>query len=243
MNPLLLLCILFIVLKPTPPPATHFALVELFTSQGCSSCPPADQVLQDLEEQAEKTGENLITLSFHVDYWNRLGWKDPYSHADFSDRQYGYAKVLKEQVYTPQMIVNGETVLVGSQKREAEKAVQKALTSPALTTIQLRIVDHPTNGSWTAEYTLQGKTDGVILQMALVDKNVTNKVPRGENAGKQLSHVQVVRWFHAKENPGNKGQFNFDPIVLENPGQGRLVVFCQDAKNLHIWGASMVNLK
>lgn len=86
-----------------------FAVVELFTSQGCSSCPPADAQLARLTERAEKTKENIIALSFHVDYWNRLGWEDPYSNKAYSNRQYRYSGYLSGRVYTPQMVVNGQT--------------------------------------------------------------------------------------------------------------------------------------
>ena len=99
-------------------------LVELFTSQGCSSCPPADRVLAKLAKEAEAGDLPIVALSFHVDYWNRLGWKDPYSDAAFSQRQRIYASKLPDQrVYTPEIVVNGSSGHVGSRESEVRSAI------------------------------------------------------------------------------------------------------------------------
>src|SRR5438045_1264832 len=95
-----------------------FAVVELFASEGCSSCPPADNLLAELTQQAHAQGRQIFTLSFQVDYWNNLGWVDPFSSAQFTQRQYQYANTLEtSSVYTPQMIVNGQYAFVGSDSR------------------------------------------------------------------------------------------------------------------------------
>ena len=94
-----------------------FAVVELFTSQGCSSCPPADVLLGKEIADYNKAGKKLIALSFHVDYWNRLGWTDRYSQHAFTERQYGYSGILKlNGVYTPQVVINGQWETVGSKQ-------------------------------------------------------------------------------------------------------------------------------
>src|SRR5258706_7835451 len=104
-------------------------VIELFTSQGCSSCPAADKNLAEIIEDAEKNGQPVYGLSFHVDYWNYIGWKDPYSNPGYTARQHQYAQKLNsESVYTPQMIVNGEIEFVGSNKKASSEAVASALS-------------------------------------------------------------------------------------------------------------------
>src|SRR5437899_2881738 len=107
--------------------AQNPVVVELFTSQGCSSCPAADKNLAEIIEKAEANGQQVIGLSFHVDYWNYIGWKDPYSKAEFTERQRKYAlRMNSENIYTPQMIVNGESEFVGSDKNTSTKEIGKA---------------------------------------------------------------------------------------------------------------------
>src|SRR5215472_2525698 len=100
---------------------SSFAVLELFTSEGCSSCPPADRLLPQLANDP-----NIIPLSFHVDYWDRLGWKDSFSNSEFSDRQKEYAKRFRlSSIYTPQLVVNGEFEMVGTNRSSAEAAIKK----------------------------------------------------------------------------------------------------------------------
>ncbi|MES2064561.1 MAG: DUF1223 domain-containing protein [Bacteroidota bacterium] len=167
-----------------------FAVIELFTSEGCSSCPPADELIARV--QKETTGKPVYILAYHVDYWNRLGWKDVFSKAEYSQRQSTYSKWLKlSGVYTPQAIVNGKTEFVGSAQGTLHNAINAGLKNEArarVTLSNLAINGH----SATLKYNTTGYTDNTTLQLALVQKNAVSHVKSGENGGRTLSHIQIV---------------------------------------------------
>jgi hypothetical protein len=162
--------------------------VELFTSEGCSSCPPADRILEELDRRQPVAGADVVVLSEHVDYWNRLGWRDPYSSRAFSDRQKKYAETLRGgDVYTPQMVVDGRTGFVGSDEGEALKAIgaaaRGAKTAVALTARregdrELVRVEAPSGAG--------------ELFVVLAHDRVRSQVSAGENSGRALSHVAVA---------------------------------------------------
>lgn len=167
-----------------------FALVELFTSQGCSSCPAADQLLTEMVEQ-----EGVIALSFHVTYWNSLGWKDPYSNENFTNRQKTYSqKFGMGNVYTPQMVVNGSNEFVGSNRNKLQAGIKRGISS--LPKNQLKIINiNWDGGEGKLDYSILGDPKGLVLNVAIVERHVTNYVPRGENNGRTLKHDNVVRSF------------------------------------------------
>lgn len=179
-----------------PSSTTGIAVVELFTSQGCSSCPPADAVLRTIAETAEKSGDPVHVLSFHVDYWNRLGWKDPYSHAGYSHRQREYASLARSsRVYTPQMIVNGTSEFVGSDRTKASAALAQSLAQPSGSQIA---IEHSGSGKdLVIRYDVSGAETSHVLNLALVETPSASKVTRGENNGRMLTHVNVVRRFES----------------------------------------------
>ncbi len=161
-------------------------VVELFTSEGCSSCPPADALLAELAGQPD-----VLALSFHVDYWDRLGWKDPFSSPDATRRQNSYAELLGlTTVYTPQIVVDGRWQAVGSDRSEVEQALASARRSREEVAVALA-VDHG-----RAQITLgQGGGDRIAADLLLIgfDRRHVTAVSRGENGGRTLSHVDVVR--------------------------------------------------
>lgn len=173
-----------------PEAKKHPVLVELYTSEGCSSCPPADQALAFLEKEQPFMQAEIITLALHVDYWNNLGWKDEYSSPLYSQRQSVYAQRLKlDSTYTPQMIVDGQTQFVGSNLSEAGKAIIEAAKSAKanietefinVDTLKIKISDVPKHGDST-------------VFLAIAEDNLASNVKRGENAGKIMEHVSVVR--------------------------------------------------
>lgn len=186
--------------QPSSTSKQPFAVVELFTSQGCSSCPPADRVLRDIINEAAKSGKPVYGLSFHVDYWNYLGWKDPYSHANYSNRQRGYNQRLKSRgSYTPQMIVNGISEFVGSKREYANQEVSYALERGAkieisITNLQL----DKTKNQVEVEYQTTGDCKNCEVNIAAVESNLKDSVKRGENHGRTLRHDNVVRAFKTK---------------------------------------------
>jgi hypothetical protein len=160
-------------------------VVELFTSEGCSSCPPADALLAELAGRPE-----VLALSFHVDYWDRLGWKDPFSSPDATQRQHRYADLLGlATVYTPQIVVDGRWQAVGSDRAEVERALGSAGRNRDEVPVALA-VEHG-----RAQITLGPDSDGVAAALLLIgfDRQHVTAVARGENGGRTLSHVDVVR--------------------------------------------------
>jgi hypothetical protein len=160
-------------------------VVELFTSEGCSSCPPADTLLAELAGRPE-----VLALSFHVDYWDRLGWKDPFSSPSATRRQQRYADLLGlATVYTPQIVVDGKWQAVGSSRDEVERILDSAQRNRDAVPVALA-VDHG-----RARITLGAGSGGVPATVLLIgfDRRHVTPVARGENAGRTLAHVDVVR--------------------------------------------------
>ena len=225
--------------------AEHPVLVELFTSQGCSSCPPADRVLQALDSDA-KTGETaVITLSYHVDYWNRLGWRDPYSQSAFSVRQRNYARFLNDQgVYTPQAVVNGRSGHIGSRERELRSAVRAASSQAP----QLQIHG---SASWsekdqiTVAYQLSKLPADAVLQVAVVEAAVENEVPRGENRGRHLAHTNVVRQLTTITPTQTEGQstISLEAGLQQEDSDLHLVLFAESTRNMEVLGVTRVDLQ
>jgi hypothetical protein len=217
-----------------------FAVVELFTSEGCSSCPPADELANSIEEEALKNNQNIFVLSEHVDYWNHLGWTDPYSKKFFSDRQKWYAGFLNDEgIYTPQMVVNGATSFVGSEKDKAAKSINNALSSTNGTgNLKLSEVDF---GTLSFSYTLSQIKNGEVLHVALIEKNLTSNVLKGENKGRTLHHNNVVRDWITIDKPAESGpiQFNTTNIQIDRD-KFEVVAFVQDKMNGAISAATIL---
>jgi len=217
-----------------------FAILELFTSEGCSSCPPADRLLPQL---ASANG-NIIPLSFHVDYWDRYGWKDPFSKATFTTRQGEYAKQFKlESIYTPQLVINGEYELVGSNKALAEKEIAKLLNENSTL---LLIIDDVTKekDKLSVSCHLEGDYQNCDLLAAIVQKHAEVNVKAGENHGAKLTHTNVVTSFLELQ---AKGTMDFQipfPVGLSNDSSSagkqnwQLIVYTQRKDDLKITAAA-----
>lgn len=173
-------------------------VVELFTSEGCSSCPPADALLKQLSEQQPVDGVQVVALEEHVDYWNHLGWSDPFSSNKFSERQSDYARTFgNDGVYTPQMIVDGKSEFVGSRSLSARETIHKAAVLPKFE-ISLRPIADANPQEAALELRVENPDgvsprSGLELWVALTEKNLQSDVKGGENSGELLKHGPVVR--------------------------------------------------
>jgi hypothetical protein len=188
-----LACLCLSASAPVSPAApARFALVELFTSEGCSSCPPADDLLAQLSADAARSGTPLAALSFHVTYWNRLGWTDRFSDEAFTRRQGAYAKQLAlRSLYTPQMVVDGEHEFVGSDDEAVKGAVRAALARSRAARITVKA--RPDRDGITASCDVAGAPGGSVLWVAWAEAEESSSPDRGENQGRHLHHVNVVR--------------------------------------------------
>ena len=172
---------------------TSIAIVELFTSEGCSSCPPADALLRQIHLRQARSGQLIVGISEHVTYWNNLGWKDPYSSPLFTDRQSTYASRLSpEGSYTPQMVVNGRDQFVGSDGGALERALRDDTRRAHL---DLRIITSTLSADGVeVKFSFSGQTSKPLDVVAvLTDDADRSNVLRGENSGRLLQHVSVAR--------------------------------------------------
>jgi hypothetical protein len=225
-------------------------LLELFTSEGCSSCPPADRLLEILDQKQPVAGADLIVLSEHVDYWDRLGWKDPFSSSQYTARQQEYTNKFKlDGVYTPQLVVDGQFGLVGSDGRGASSAIQRAVRERK---IPITISNATRDGNRvTARIELPAadqsfKSGRGILYVALADNRAESHVARGENAGRSLTHVAVTRILKPVGTIDLGSAFVKEVTLTIQSGVGtngsRLVAFIQDPKSGHVLGVAVQKL-
>jgi hypothetical protein len=209
-----------------------FILLELFTSQGCSSCPSADKLVEKTLLEAQKSGKKVFVLSYHVDYWDRLGWKDPFSQSQFTQRQYDYAKWMNSaNVYTPQIVVNGQDEFVGSDSKKMAQTLSKLSDSDSKVNFKFEHIEWK-NEAVNLELELSNLPKNSQLNVALVNKNTETSIPRGENEGRKLSGVNVVRVLQKIPSMTLKNEVTL--LIPKNLDKAntRIIAFLQD-KNTH----------
>jgi hypothetical protein len=192
----------------------------LFTSQGCSSCPPADALLGELSRAPE-----VIGLAWHVDYWDRLGWRDPYSSRDWTNRQRAYAASLKAEVYTPALVVNGAAMVVGSDRRGVQAAMRSASALPLTVALQ--------RGPSGLVAEAIGLPPDATMSLVVYDPERATPVRAGENSGRRLQEFRIVREERAVARFDGRAML---PGVAADQGAVLLV----RNLNLHILGAADV---
>lgn len=217
-----------------------FAVLELFTSEGCSSCPPADELMGKIGK--EYKDEPVYLLSYHVDYWNRLGWKDRFSTAENSQRQQQYNRILNSQVYTPQLVVNGKTEFVGSDEHSIKNAIQEALFNSKKTNVELSA--NLSQKEINVQYKTSTTDPKNMLLINLVERHSSTQVGKGENEGRHLHHWQIVhKQNQISLNKRSEGTTTFKLPDDFSPENWEVIAFIQNPKTGEISGSSKTAFK
>jgi hypothetical protein len=216
-------------------------LVELFTSEGCSDCPPADALLAKLDATQPISGARAIVLSEHVTYWNHQGWNDPFSLNAMTERQEDYARRFGlDSSYTPQMVVDGTEQFVGSNAHALIAAVEKEAKTPR----QSVAIEGAHWDQGTAQFSIHANVPAGAKLVAVLAADATHQeVSGGENSGRTLHHTAVVRVmkkFNADAADGRELKLPGGPLAQKNEANDpvRLVVFLVDHKTGHVLGAA-----
>lgn len=238
-----------------PAPASPVpVIVELFTSQGCSSCPPADDLLRSLARNQPVPGATIVPLSEHVDYWDRLGWRDPFSSPRFTARQKSYASALDAAtIYTPQMVVDGQVGLVGSNGVEARAAIREARDRPRVP-VRIAVDGHPRSRvvAVTAEVGPDRQAvaaEAIGVWLAITESGLETDIRAGENRFRRLHHSGVVRHLErldtlteqaAAAGRSVRARLRLDAAWTRE--RLHAVVFLQERESLRIVGAARAAL-
>ena len=221
-----------------------FAVVELFTSQGCNSCPGAEAVLRDLSAHARESGLRIFPIEWHVDYWDRLGWPDPFGAPEHSQRQRSYARALGQRApYTPQIIINGTTIVRPAQRRQLVfEQAELALEKPARAAVTLSA--DLAERALEVTFSVSDAPRRAAVMLIVVERDLGNHVPRGENRGKTLRHDEVVRAHH---DLGRFGRETSGTTTLQmpeeiDPSKASLICIVHDPVTMEIVGAASLDL-
>jgi hypothetical protein len=208
---------------------TSPVFVELFTSQGCSSCPPADKFAEELKNRPD-----VVVVSFNVDYWDYLGWRDTLAKPEYSQRQYAYAKARGDgAVYTPQMVVNGRTHAVGSNRRDVESQMSDAKKTGFAVSIDLKVDSE----SITVTVPASPATAEAKLMLMAVSPRVKQSIERGENTDKSIVYTNVVRWYEESSKLGGRAyRQNWDRKAFMRENSSKLVAILQNGEGGEIIG-------
>jgi hypothetical protein len=224
--------------KSTNRAGQGFAVVELFTSEGCSSCPPADEAVAEIAKQYKN---NVFILGYHVDYWNYLGWKDMFSNSAYSNRQKQYASVLKlNSVYTPQIVVNGKTELVGSDKNKLLQTINRELNSQVTKPIEVSASCNDAKNIIVSLKTPESPDE--MINIALVQLKAQSDVKRGENNGRQLHHINIVRDLKTINASATEQSLNFTMPPGFEKTDFKIIAFSQNKNNWQINSACEISI-
>lgn len=238
----ILFLVLILPLNPTKktnnnPPTV---VLQLFTSQGCSSCPAADVLLEYI--QKDYKSQNVIVLSYHVDYWNYLGWIDPFSKKEFTDLQYNYGRKLNlKRVYTPQLIVNGKEHYVGSSEGKIYSSINRNLNNKTSNKLEFSNIVR-TNNKVTFNYKITGNLKDKKIQLNLVLKEKSTQINRGENKNRTLTNFNIVLQTKSVTLNNSRGKITIDiPTQFKDEKGLKVIGFIEDYE-LNIYGATQIQV-
>lgn len=238
--------------QPAPKAGAAPVVVELFTSEGCSSCPPADALLAQIEADQPVPGAEIIAIEEHVDYWNQQGWSDPYSASEWTLRQQDYVAAFKgSTAYTPQMVVDGQDQVIGSRSGDALKAVRDGALREK---IEILLIPEKAGTNGIVPISVQvgklmhaSEKDSAEVWLAVTESGLSSAVTAGENSGKTLHHASVLRTLRrigAADKTQAPASFLGKSGVKLKPGWKsanlRVVVFVQERRSRRILGAASV---
>lgn len=218
-------------------PSNNIVVLELFTSQGCSSCPPADRLLASYANR-----EDIAALSFHVDYWNKLGWKDLFSNHEFTQRQKNYASTSGSNVYTPQIIINGEKEMVGSEEDKIAATIKQFQKQEPVSQIIIGEIKTG-NEKVSVTYSVKGKLNNSVVNIALVQNKITTSIKAGENKGVTLTNYNVVRNFKTISSiAAVKNETTIDMVSGIDKKNLSIILYLQDVLSNKIYAAAKSSL-
>lgn len=226
--------------------------LELFTSEGCSSCPPADELLARLDRDQPVQGAEIIGIEEHVDYWNHDGWLDPYSSLDWTLRQTQYVERFKgATAYTPQLVIDGERAVVGSRGQEILDAIQESARherANVTANLQGPVADRALKVDVRVDNLNFAQGDSPEIWLAIAERNVASNVKAGENAGKELRHSAVLRSLKKIGAANPRGEPAFSGTAEAKLGRDwkadniEVIVLVQEKKSKHILGAAVARV-
>jgi hypothetical protein len=228
--------------KGAPGKQKGFALIELFSSEGCSSCPPAEKLMRKLIHNADSLQLPVYVLEFHVDYWDYLGWKDTLASSSYTQRQQNYGDFFRlNSIYTPQAVVNGKYEMIGSDEDKINQSVVNELSDSSSYSIACT-VNKLTGPKIEVEYNIAGNVSGNIINFAVMESNLVTYIKKGENANKTLIHDNAVRVFRSVKPDSAKGKISID-IQHINLNHCKLVCFLQNIDSGKIIAAEQLKIE
>lgn len=199
-----------------------FAVIELFVSEGCGASPAAEKNLYELLAEYSKQNKPVTLLTFHVDYWNKYGWQDPFSAFAFTRRQNNYVSSLKQQeVFTPQVFINGQSAFAGSEVKKIKAETEKIIKGAAKDTLYVKADSTLRDTLWIS-YSATQADPNLTLAVFLVQPEASSKVLKGDNEGKTLFHKNIVR------------KMDFFPVLKKNGSVGIPLRQLKNQKELYL---------